>query len=74
MRARPARHRWSGEPKPVQRMKDTKGIVVECDVIYPESSKGRQVYVFISGDEVVWLMKELKKVALAQRSKPMSAH
>lgn len=65
--------RWlhTGELKPLGWYGDAEGIFVECEAVQPPSAAGRTVYVHIRNEEVEWLMKELRDVAIARRSQPM---
>jgi hypothetical protein len=72
----PARWPWADQDdtedmKPIGWHPGASGIYFECEIVQPPSSKGRRVTVHIRDDEVLWLMKELKDVSIARRSKPM---
>lgn len=76
MNAVPAR--WSaaegdGALKMVNWYMDAEGIIIECDVVQPPSMVGRTVHVHVRGDEIEWLLKEVRDVAIARRSQPMAA-
>lgn len=52
---------------------DGGGLFIECVATDPPSSQGRAVDVFISPEQVVSLLKELRTNAMAARARPMSA-
>jgi hypothetical protein len=48
------------------------GIIIECELAKPKSMEGRNVSVWIRGEEVDWLFKVLRDVLVERRSRPMS--
>lgn len=44
------------------------GLVVQCVVSSPKSTMGSTVWVHIRNEEVEWLMKELRQVAIERRN------
>lgn len=67
----PKRWAHTGDLKSLGWYGDSEGIFMECEIVQPPSSSGRTIYVHIRGEEVEWLLKELRDVAIARRSQPM---
>lgn len=45
----------------------TDGLILKCELADPPSMRGRKVKVWITGEEVEWLLKELRNVAIERR-------
>lgn len=60
-----------GNLRPINWHPGAEGIIIDCEIVQPPSMVGRTVSVHIRGEEVEWLLKELRDVAIARRAQPM---